>query len=1688
MSLCELFTTLPPSKQKEVVQKALVIYVNSLVNQGDIDTVRAVLDRAEKLGYLTPELADFKRKLDGIYAVVQSVNDLVGVLNGYQIYVEAGQYDRIDLEHLRRKISEAVDALNRYGNLLSPEQRQQALHVIDLARDFTDYVPLAAEAKSIESDFNKLLQDIQKSFESLKGKTLDEVITTLQTLHNKVNQIYNRLSPLYYSKIPDVWSRIRTGEYKDALKRFSDSVYGLLKYVVDLKEFLLRAFNAYVYLKNLDSLISSYGSDGNYLFNPGYRDRVSDQLANILRQVSALQSLSSSPNVGQAAKDLADTILDYLTSLKKSLVEGDFRWYDVFKRAEDQSGVKLRWEPPNYEELIRSGAKKLGDLLKQINPVLGPIIDALLLRPLAEQAAFFWNVGEQLDRALTSFVRDVHEANLMHFRSSNVWERILGTVGVVGAGALDTLTTVLRPSAIRDIINMLVSAAKELGYIIVSGNVQRLKEDVSNVVRAMFGTPEAALYTIGNILAVFAIAEAARSIPRLSPRLRAYIENILQGDPIGLTIAFISDPKVVSAFRTAVRKLAGAGRKLAEAVGESGVTRIVAEVSEKLLKERLGRFLETASRYLESVVRKVILQGEDVAKAAKEFKEAMAEVSVDEARKAALQYSDIAQRMIKEFGTERISELVDNAVKRLQPSRFSFVTPSVVRRAVTLEVVQTAIESAGEKLKTLGKQLGELENLVNKLKPLLGEQADRLLKEISDAREALGKMDVSYTMFSMQKISEALNSAKQTLSRYVESISSKLDIIKSIAGADVAERVSKILSDLSTAVQALDVETVGRLSARIVEELKPALEKLRSEIDAVAADLQKYKHLLGEANIEAYIKGLTSGKELAETLERVGATEGLRAIERINELLPKMQEISNIMLDARRLALEARTVFNSLRETIGGIFSEVGLTDLAKRMLTVEPEKFVNVLKDGVKEMLKKLDVATAPSVEKVFSVLTELSKNPKVSAALTSIYRELKELTSVSVNMPIEGLQRYAQELVDTLKKYKSKLPSDVADAIDILEEKVKARSVTLADIERISDRLAKLSPEVASLIDLGAVQRILSDLKRFLDGVCERSPTLAASFKSVSDKVTEALATLQRVGGREVVTFAAKELSLLPPELKAGFEALSNYLRESLPKLYDKYSSAIDTLIRKLEQGVVDSETVRAAEQVYNMFRELKDIGAVPSPIKQAFKSVAERLSSAIDTVLGKLEPAQRELAKSIKNMVDVIKGDIDKLGTLPEGWGYLYTGLERIKYTPVLAPQNVATKIREILSQRLKAFRAKIGDIEVELARKIDVLPDGTLNIEYTLKFPEDRVMSYRYTVRPAGKGVVDVYQRLYYDPPLAEALSAFKSGLTTHPLYSLGRAVNGILERGAEIIERLDPDFSLLKQIAVIPKTGGMVTLGKALVDTFTSLAPVMVAVGSALGGQLKTPQEQLWYYSLASDKLDLIRDLKPYVIDVSDAVKQILRSYGFEPVGAVPTTPTIVFVKPVAPRIQDIKSWTIVTTKDGKPIVAPTIPVDGQEVIVVPTVDIETEKVTLQNLDELLKSLKQIPIEIKKVEAERIVEQLKVPTIEKFVLQPTPVQPPKPVPVTPTPEQIQEQIQKPSVAPIQVQQPQQIQVQVQAPEQIQPTPVQPPPPPPPQTVPPEITMVPAPKTPAPPQIAMTTVSRVGRGQQFEILVI
>jgi len=736
--------------------------------------------------------------------------------------------------------------------------------------------------------------------------------------------------------------------------------------------------------------------------------------------------------------------------------------------------------------------------------------------------------------------------------------------------------------------------------------------------------------------------------------------------------------------------------------------------------------------------------------------------------------------------------------------------------------------------------------------------------------------------------------------------------------------------------------------------------------------------------------------------------------------------------------------------------------------------------------MLRKLDVATAPSVERVFSVLSELSKNPKVSAALTSIQRELRELVSISVNMPMEGLAKYAQDLVNTLKKYKSRLPSDVADAVDVLEEKVKAGSVALADIERVADKIAKLSPEVASLIDLGAVQRILADLKKFLDSVGEKSPTLAVAFKSTTDKITEALATIQRIGGREVITYAVKELGLLPPELKAGFEKLSDYLRQTLPNLHSKYSSAIDTLIRKLEQGVVDSETVRAAEQVYNMFKELKDISTVPSPIKQMFKSVAERLSSTIESVFDKLAPAQKELAKSIKNMIDVIKEDIDRLGTLPEGWGYLYTDLERVKYTPVLAPQSVVNKIREILSQRLKAFRAKIGDVEVELARKIDVLPDGTLNIEYTLRFPEDRVMSYRYTVRSAGKGVVDVYQRLYYDPPLAEALSAYRSGLTTHPLYSVGRAVNDILVRGAELIERLDPDFSLLKQIAVIPRGEGiLVTLGRAVSDVLSSMAPVMLAVGNALAGQIKTPQEQLWYYSLLSDKVDFIRSLKPYIVPIDEAAKQVLRSYGLDPIGKIPTSPPIVIVRPESPDVQRLRNWAIITTKDGRPIVAPIVALPTEEVVVIPTVDIEIEKVTIQRLDELLKSVKALPIEIKKLEVEKIMEPLKVQPIGVVTPTPRPATVVVPVPVPPKPKE--EEVQKPTVTPTVA--PKEVEVQITTPTvtQVQPSQVQPPPVPPPQPAPPEITMVPQPRAPALP-IPLTTVTRADRGQQFEILVI
>jgi len=316
-------------------------------------------------------------------------------------------------------------------------------------------------------------------------------------------------------------------------------------------------------------------------------------------------------------------------------------------------------------------------------------------------------------------------------------------------------------------------------------------------------------------------------------------------------------------------------------------------------------------------------------------------------------------------------------------------------------------------------------------------------------------------------------------------------------------------------------------------------------------------------------------------------------------------------------------------------------------------------------------------------------------------------------------------------------------------------------------------------------------------------------------------------------------------------------------------------------------------------------------------------------------------------------------------------------------------------------------------------------------------------YRHIARTVKPGVVDVYTSFYFDPQLAEAIEAYRRGLKNHPLYELGKAIYDEISE-ASLLEKIDPEFRILKQIAIYTPDGAIKSFGDAVTAAFKSLLSSLIAAGATrlemrpkaevprlpkirltpeqiakITPELVknfdklSPSEKMMVLALSSDKRLLIDALRTALFKPSRELRNILKKHGVTAVYVVPTKTPIVIGNITKLSLEDIKKWAIVYVR-GTPVVVPVvrIPELNTEVLVVPTLDIEAPQLEPENVDleSIVRQLEEQNIDVSTIQLPQLKTEIaeipkigtaqlaKIPTINGVPIG-TPAGAPLPVPYT-----------------------------------------------------------------------------------------
>ena len=1419
MSMCELYKTLPPEDRKRLLRQIIPIYVSYLIERENIPALREFLDNVERNGLLYGELVNIKRNVDALYEFNVLSTAINGIVTAINNRMKRGKHiSESDVAVLEKKLDELVKVKKKLESFVSKDKIANVEEIINQTRDTIEYIKFYNESLRLGTKYSSSLQTLIRDIDAaFKSGDLLKIIGVFDKGYHTFENIRKDLVKVI--ELLDKWSP-RTKDFNNIKKEMRDNIYKIVKKLAQVIELCTRSRRMFSGMLSLNDKLSKYGKGDNFLANRNYRAAIVKSLTTILNEVGKLFDLKIE-DAPKLAPSLASSVWKYLSKLKRSLSEGDYRWIDVFEEAERLSRTYLPRVSPqeayaksveNYVKYLREiGWHWLADIVESISRTVGA---NEFLRAIGDR----W---VEIDRALSSWVNDIREANMIAFRSDNFLMKAGASLGLIGASVIDFFTTIARPSAVLEQLRVITEMINgTLEAINKYGLGEGIKRSGWELLKTLFGTPERALMSIGAILSGFVLGKLVAKLP-VSPRVKAVLTGLLQADPFDISIAIMTDVVGTGIFRGAIRQLAASGKisKIAGIVDE--VTDPIVKAAMKYVKPALKESIGKISYGLRKIVGDYLRKGEKAVNLEKAAKELIFSHGLKRITKLAVDFDTVRKLAKQTYGKMgliklaklKLEDLINNAIRRIVP-RFKEVT----------------WQEVGTHISKIKKGLEELETL-----------------------------------------HDAINDLYQRLAKYTD---------------------------------------------------------LFENVDELMAQLELAKRMLTE--------NVKKAKQLIENVEEAYKN---------NELIA-----------------------GQLRVGIMRIFEQLGMEDIAREILNMPIEEFLKRFPDIAKKLTITIDMEKLKVAKRLMKPIKEIEQNKVLKEAFRlALSRLTKTLQLKLSSAGVKELSVYAQKI---LGKFKEKLPRTIrekapefAKLIDELYEKAKAGKITIEDINRLSNEVAKVSPELASMIDLGAVLKLIDYADEIIDNLKKELPEATGYLKTMENKLREYRRVIY--SKEKLVAVMKETLHEIAPDLKYSFKKLIEDLEEIDPKKASKLREVSKRIFESLSKGVIDKE---AFSEAYKVLSDIARVPGIHSFVKKLLIKIANKIKKK---ATGKVP--ESEVMEPVAKLADIILEDLKTISEIPDGWGFIYKDIHKVEYTPILAPKELVKRIRQILAEKEKTGSITIDDIKIGFKRVVRVLPDGTLDVHYILVFPEDRMLWYRYTIRSIGKGKAAVYERLYFDPPLEEAVQAYKAGLTDSPLYRIGKIISEQLPEG-RLFEMGDPDFTLLRRVAIISHGNKLIKLGNVLGKTITaylmSLPPLTVPV------KMKA-QERLWDVLLTIDKPDLIRTIKPYLTVTPSEVQSELKRLGIDSMGYLKTEPPIVIGLPGEDILKFIKRW-IVITFNGKQIPVPILKLpSGLEVGLIPAVDVNTKVATSEDISNAIDQALKEGLDIKKAALETELQKLKL---------------------------------------------------------------------------------------------------------------
>jgi len=1453
--LCDVYDRLPPDIQYKVVLASLIVKLNNILSSPEKPTER--LKKAKDLAdriysrFREKEIENIVKSLDIQLKLSTFVDQAVESLN-----------QAISLENIDQAFQKLEETNNRIKVFFEPETRKYTSQYLSSEQmrffeSFANDIDLLLKSgyKEAMKDLSNVMNETRSlinDFQNAKAGSIEESINLWTSLRNrsmdqlnKIRDVENRLKNVASS----LNLSILTG-FPKTLEQVFNNINSIKITLNDLYTFSSYVNDVYSSLKSFIDLVRSLGSSNDkVLGNEGFRRSIVDSLTVLFQTTNRLYTVNlSNSDLTESLKTFANSIYESLKTYKQNLIDTDPRWLYVFDEAEKRVGINLPADLRFSKKLIDAIN---GIIDKLPDPVKSLVKQLMSFLGSSEAIKFYLNILDSyatVDILLTNALNDAREQASKELNSSTSQaSKIKSGIITFLIGFADTISLLIRPRTAFDqmkgVFEMLMGGLRN----IQEKGFKGLVEDIQFLANQMFGSIDRALYTAGSMAGAVLTGEAVARLP-IPASLRGIVTDLALGDPITPFVRVVTAEKPVALLRNVVVSKAG---EITETSKVFNASEYVSKLKEFVL-ERASKYsdqIEKTFKALNNDLIKIFREKGSIEASMSDVKINVLRYGIENLRDLALKYLDFVDKYVKPFTA---SDLI-NTLRGLADSIYLNQLKPVI------DHIKISLNS--DLFKQAFVMLPQRPNLSN-----LVEGAKYLIEEFKKTSEVF-KQTQKYLGLVVRKIT------------IPETVISKVSMI--------IEKDLKVLSDILAIHDVRKLVFTSESSREMIKSSKEALRFINIFSENLPEDLRK-----------------TISTRYLEISSKAVKLEDL--INKISESLKKVEEKLREVRKSEEGFEKIRNVFIDFTNDIEKIVREhpdlSKLIDINKIKEGFEKISTIDDLRALINnEIINKLrGYITSESmliIKRFGELLDLLAKDPSVASRFKLFINTL--LSNVyeieKVEMPRSFIIKLSPETLTLLMKLSPEaLPKE---ASEILKKAINEKKLTLSELEKLTDEIAKITPVSAGAIEIKAItdalRSILKDVKIGIEKIpSELRSYLDIAVRNVEEKIYEA----EKIITQKTEITRMKVIEGLSSTIRRESETILSLLKEVSPSLEERLRTSLDKLSKELSAGKVSDETIK---EVMNVLREaskvLKDAGIMPGMLKRALIRFIDLLNNNVSDDV--------RLAKLLSPIADEI---IRILNTIPEieGWGFVSLDISTSRAGMLMASPEVRQWVREEIAKGRTVKEVKIRDVDIKLYKNIVLDPKtNTFSVEYRLVYPEGREAVIGLSTR-----ITDGYvHRTFYssmDPVLVQAYKDYTSGNVKSSLYKIGESLDELYKDPQRFMEMIDPDFERWKNIAMYGSKTGLVRLGDLLNASLTGLVSILsTAKLEAKPPEKLTTEDQLFLASASAPKDALINATRPLITSTPEEIAREVIEKGYSPVGYV--NPKIFITEYIAPAIEKL---------------------------------------------------------------------------------------------------------------------------------------------------------------------------------------